>query len=171
MVSAKPKLDMPKNAAEGKKFAVVVSRYHQDLTEQLLSGALDTLKRHGAAPEDISTIWVPGAFEIPIAARAVSQSMNVDAIICLGIILKGETSHNEYIAREVARGVASIHPTSGIPATFGVLTPHTLEQAKARSGGAMGNKGIEAAEAAVAMVSLLAEIKSGTKKQNKNVGF
>ena len=106
-----------------------------------------------------------------LAARAVSQHHEVDAIICLGVILKGETPHNDYIAREVARGISQIHAATGIPATFGVLTPNTMEQAKARAGGTMGNKGIEAAEAALAMIHLLNEIKQGTKKQNKSVGF
>jgi 6,7-dimethyl-8-ribityllumazine synthase len=171
MVSSKSKSPLNPNAAAGKRFAIVVSRYHEELTEKLLSGALDTLKNFGARPEDILTTWVPGAFEIPMAARAISQNQEVDGIICLGVILKGETTHNEYIAREVARGIALIHQASGIPATFGVLTPDTLEQAQARSGGSVGNKGAEAAEAAVAMVQLLAEIKTGPKKQNKNVGF
>jgi 6,7-dimethyl-8-ribityllumazine synthase len=114
---------------------------------------------------------VPGAFEIPSAARQVVHHQNVDAIICLGIILKGETTHNEYIAHEVARGIAQIHAATGIPAIFGVLTPDTLEQAKARAGGSKENKGVEAAEAAIAMIELLNEIKQGTKKTNKSVGF
>jgi len=171
MAASTSKLDLPKDAAAGKRFAVVVSRYHEELTQALLAGACEKLKSLGAKDDDIATYWVPGAFEIPMAAWAVSQSHSVSAIICLGVILKGETPHNEYIAREVAAGIARIHVATGIPATFGVLTPDTAEQAKARAGGAKGNKGTEAAEAAVAMVQLLDEIKKGPKRQNKSVGF
>ncbi len=171
MVSAKSKSSLPKNAAEGKRFALVVSRYHEEITEELQDGAMKALLALGAKAEAITTYWAPGAFEIPMAARAVSLHHDVDAIICLGVILKGETPHNEYLAHEVARGISQIHAATGIPATFGILTPDTLEQAKARSGGNKGNKGAEAAEAAVAMIHLLNEIKEGSKKQNKSVGF
>jgi 6,7-dimethyl-8-ribityllumazine synthase len=171
MVLSKSKHHLPKDAATGKHFAVVVSRYHEELTQELLDGALQSLKSLGAKDDDIETFWVPGAFEIPIAARAISQQRDVDAILCLGVILKGETSHNAYIAHEVARGVAQIHALTGIPAIFGVLTPDTVEQAKARVGGAKGNKGAEAAEAAVGMIQLLADIKKGPKKETKSVGF
>jgi 6,7-dimethyl-8-ribityllumazine synthase len=171
MVSSKSKSSLPKNAAEGKRFAIVVSRYHEELSQLLHAGALEALKALGAKEDDISTFWVPGSFEIPAAARAISQHRDVDAIVCLGVILKGETPHNEYIAREVARGIAQIHAATGIPVTFGVLTPDTLDQAKARSGGIKGNKGAESAEAAVAMIHLLNEIKQGAKKQSKSVGF
>src|SRR5688572_16230519 len=171
MATPKQKSSLPKNAAEGKRFAIVVSKYHQELTDELLDGATSALKGLGATPEHITTYWSPGAFEIPMAARAVSQHCTVDAIICLGVILKGETPHNEYLAYEVARGVSQIHAATGIPTTFGVLTPNTLDQAKARSGGDKGNKGAEAAEAAVSMILLLNEIKEGNKKKNKSVGF
>jgi 6,7-dimethyl-8-ribityllumazine synthase len=170
MAASDNKPDLPKDAASGKRFAIVVSRYHEALTEVLRTGALSALKELGARDEDIETFWVPGAFEIPAAARAVSQHREVDAILCLGVILKGETTHNKYIAREVARGVAQIHAATGIPASFGVLTPDTLDQAKARAGGSRGNKGAEAAQAAVAMIHLLEEIKRGPKKA-KSVGF
>jgi len=165
------KLKLAKDAAHGTRFAIIASLYHEELTKDLLEGALDTLKALGARADDILIYWVPGAFEIPAAAREVCQHQDVKAIICLGVILKGETPHNEYIAREVARGVAQIHAGSGVPATFGVLTADTLEQAKARAGGSKGNKGVEAAEAAVAMIQLINEIKQGPKKQNKSVGF
>ena len=171
MVASKSKSNLPKDAAAGKRLAIVVSRYHEELAQELLSGAQDTLKSLGAKAEDVSVFWVPGAFEIPSAARAVSQHREVDAIICLGLIIKGETPHHEHLAREVARGVAQIHASTGIPTTFGILTPNTLDQAKARSGGSQGNKGAEAAAAAVAMIQLLAEIKQGPKKQIKSVGF
>ena len=170
MVLAKSISPLPKDAAAGKRFAIVVSRYHEELTQVLWKGAFETLTALGAREPDIVTLWVPGAFEIPSAARAVVLHQNVNAVICLGIILKGETSHNEVLAHEVARGIAQIHAATGVPATFGVLTPDTLEQAKARCGGACGNKGTESAEAAVAMVHLLDEIKQGPK-QPKSVGF
>lgn len=171
MALSKNKTSLPKNSAEGKRFAIVVSRYHEELTKELLSAAEDALKSLGAKSEAITVFWTPGAFEIPMAARAISEHHNVDAIICLGVILKGETPHNAYIAREVARGISQIHAATGVPTTFGVLTPDTLDQAKARSGGAKGNKGAEAAEAAVAMIHLLSEIREGTKKKNHSVGF
>ncbi len=171
MVSTKSKTPLSKDAAKGKRFALVVSRYHEELTRELQEGAVRSLAALGASADDIVTYWTPGAFEIPTAARAVSQHQSVDAIICLGVILKGETPHNEILAREVARGISQIHAATGIPVTFGVLTPNTLEQAKARCGGDKGNKGAEAAEAAVAMVQLLAEIKEGAKKQGHSVGF
>jgi 6,7-dimethyl-8-ribityllumazine synthase len=171
MVTSRPKATLAKDAAMGNRFAIVVSRYHEEVTQELLAGALDTLKNHGAKAEGISIYWVPGAFEIPMAARAVCAHEGVDAVICLGVILKGETSHHEHIAREVARGIAQIHASTGIPAIFGVLTPDTLEQAKARAGGNHGHKGIEAAEAAIAMVKVLDEIKRGLGKQIKSVGF
>lgn len=170
MVAYKSNSVLPKDAAAGKRFAIVVSRYHEELTQELLNGAQNALKALGAKDDDVSLFWVPGAFEIPAAARAVSQHREVDAIICLGVILKGETPHNAYIAREVARGIAQIHAATGIPAAFGVLTPDTLDQAKARAGGAKGNKGAEAAESAVAMIHVLDEIKKGPKKP-KSVGF
>lgn len=171
MTAAKAKTVLSKTAAQGKRFALVVSSYHIELTQALHDGALEALKGCGAKSDDVRSFWVPGAFEIPMAARAISAAHEVDAIICLGVILKGETPHNDYIAREVARGISQIHAATGIPATFGVLTPDTLDQAKARIGGAKGNKGVEAAEAAVAMIQLLAEIKEGARKQNKSVGF
>jgi len=170
MVSSKTKTPLPKDAAAGKRFAIVVSRYHEELTDELLAGAQNALKALGAKDDALSIFWVPGAFEIPSAARAVVQHRDVDAVVCLGVILKGETPHNAYIAHEVARGISQIHAATGIPATFGVLTPDTLEQAKARAGGPKGNKGAEAAEAAVAMIHLLNEIKQGPRKQ-KSVGF
>src|SRR4051812_37174059 len=113
MVTSKSKQTLPKDAAAGKHFAIVVSRYHEELTQKLLDGAVETLKSLGAKADQVQTFWVPGAFEIPAAAREVSQHLEVDAIICLGIILKGETSHNEYLAREVARGLSTIHPSTG----------------------------------------------------------
>lgn len=171
MVSTSYQSSLPKNAAQGKKFAIVVSQYHEEITKELLQGALDTLEAYGADPSQIATLWVPGSFEIPLAARAIAQQQSVDAIIGLGVIVKGETPHNEYIAKEVAHGIAQIGHQTGIPVIFGVLTPETLEQGKARAGGNKGHKGVEAAEAAIAMIQILEQIKKGATKPQKNVGF
>ena len=170
-ISMKQTLPLPKDAAQGKRFAIVASRYHEEITQELLAGALSALKSFGARPEDIYTVWVPGAFEIPLAARACTQHQSVDAVICLGVIIKGETSHNEYIARETAQGIAQLGYQTGIPIIFGVLTPDTVEQALARAGGKKGNKGIEAAEAAVSMIQALEQIKKDSPKPSKSVGF
>src|SRR5262245_60815190 len=159
MVASKTKSSLSKDAASGKRFTIIASRYHEEISQQLVESAQDTLESFGAKADDVTVYWVPGAFEIPAGARAAVHYREPDAVICLGVILKGETPHNEYIANEVARGVAQIHAITGIPATFGVLTPDTLEQAKARAGGSKGNKGAEAAEAAVAMVKLIEEMK------------
>src|SRR5262245_21683884 len=132
MVSAKQKSNLPKNAAQGKRFAIVASRYHEDLVKSLEEGAIETLTSLGAKAGDIQTYWVPGSFEIPFTAHLIAQQQQVDAILCLGIIIKGETRHDEYIAREVARGVSAVGHSSGLPVIFGVLTTETLEQAKAR---------------------------------------
>src|SRR3989442_20317 len=118
MVASKSKVSLPKDAAAGKRFAIIVSRYHEELAQELLVGAQEALKNFGAKADDVSVFWVPGAFEIPIGARAAVQYREIDAVVCLGVILKGETPHNAYIANEVARGVAHIHAATGIPATF-----------------------------------------------------
>src|SRR3954463_7607925 len=159
MVANKQKLNLPKNAAQGKRFAIVASRYHEEITEELVTGAAKTLESLGAKDADISTIWVPGSFEIPLAAHAVAQHQKVDAILCLGVIIKGETRHDQYIAQEVARGISGVAHASGLPVVFGVLTTETVEQAKARAGGTKGHKGVEAAETAVAMIQVLEQIK------------
>ncbi len=171
MVASKRTTDLPKNAAAGKKIAIVISRYHSDITDQLLKGAQNVLESYGAKKSDISVVWVPGSFEIPVTARAVLDHQEPDAVICLGVIIKGETTHNEYIAREVARGISQLALQTGKPVTFGVLTPNSEDQAKARSGGTKGHKGEEAAETAVEMIALLDSIKKGPAKSQKSVGF
>ena len=172
MVASKHKADLSKTSAQGKRFAIVASRYHEDIIKELLDGTVKTLESLGAKATDISTVWVPGSFEIPFAAHAVAQHQEVDAIICLGVIIKGETRHDRYIASEVARGISHVGVQSNIPVVFGVLTTETLEQAKARAGGSKGHKGIEAAETAVTMIQVLEEIKSGDKKKTLGgVGF
>jgi 6,7-dimethyl-8-ribityllumazine synthase len=172
MATTKQKSTQAKNAAQGKRFAIVASRYHEDLVKLLQEGAVESLTGLGAQAEDIETIWVPGAFEIPFAAHLVAQQQQrVDAILCLGVIIKGETRHDEYIAREVARGISSVGHAAGMPVIFGVLTTDTLEQAKARVGGSGGHKGIEAAETAVAMIHVVEQIKGSKKKIIGSVGF
>jgi 6,7-dimethyl-8-ribityllumazine synthase len=145
--------------ATGMRFGIVVSRFNDVVSTPLLEGAVEALERHGASADDMAIAWVPGAFEIPIAAREIAEHGGVDAVVCLGAVIRGETAHFDYVAGEAARGIASIHVTTGVPATFGVLTVDTLEQAMERAGGKHGNKGAEAAVAAVEMVSLLRELR------------
>jgi 6,7-dimethyl-8-ribityllumazine synthase len=171
MVASKSKSDLPKNAAQGKRFAIVASRYHPEITRELLEGATRTLEGLGAKSADIITVWVPGSFEIPQTAHVVAQYQKVDAIICLGVLIKGETTHDQVIAREVARGVSQVGHASGIPISFGVLTTETLEQAQARAGGAKGNKGAEAAETAVAMIKVFEDLKNVKKPSSGTIGF
>ena len=137
------------------RFGIVVGRFNDIVSQRLLEGAVDALVRHGAAQTDITVVWVPGAFEIPVAARELAERGGVDAVICLGAVIRGATSHFEHIAGAAAQGVAGVHAATGIPASFGVLTTETLEQALDRAGGKNGNKGADAALAAVEMVSLL----------------
>ena len=141
--------------ATGMRFGIVVARFNENISQRLLEGAVDALVRHGAREEDLEVAWVPGSFEIPIAARELAERSAVDAVVCLGAVIRGETAHFDYVAGEAARGVAAVHPASGIPASFGVLTTDTVEQALERAGGKYGNKGADAALAAVEMVSLL----------------
>ncbi len=140
--------------ASGKKFALVVSRFNSFITERLLQGGLQALRQCGAKAEEVSVVRVPGAFEIPAAARQLAETGNYDAIVCIGCLLRGDTLHYEVIANEVARGVGQSAQETGVPHAFGVLTCDTLEQAIDRAGLKAGNKGFEAALAAVEMASL-----------------
>lgn len=140
------------------RFAVVVSRYNDSITSKLLSGAVDTLVSHGAADDAIDVAWVPGAWEIPLVAREFARSGKYAAVLCLGAVIKGETTHDEHINRQVSLSLGRIALDAGIPVLFGVLTCNNLEQAIHRAGGNVGNKGVECAEAAVEMVSLLRKI-------------
>lgn len=145
--------------ASGMRFALVVSRFNSLVTEELVKGAMDTLTRHGANADDQLIVWAPGGWELPLAVRAVLASQkNLDGVIALGCVMKGATSHNEYIAAEVAKGLAQVGLETKLPITFGVLTPSSLEQALERSGLKMGNKGSEAANAAIEMVSLIRKL-------------
>jgi len=148
-----------KISAEGFRFAIVMSRFNDFITSKLVEGAMDALKRHGADEEQISLIKVPGAFEIPLIAKRLAESGQFDAIICLGAVIRGSTSHFEYVAAEVSKGIATVALESRIPVTFGVLTTENLEQAIERAGSKSGNKGWDAAVAAMEMVNLLQDIK------------
>ncbi|HEY8462806.1 MAG TPA: 6,7-dimethyl-8-ribityllumazine synthase [Bacillota bacterium] len=139
-------------------FAIVVSRFNHFITEHLLSGAEDTLQRHGIAPEQITAVWVPGAFEIPLIAKQLAKSGQYQAVICLGAVIRGATPHFDYVAAEVSKGVATVGLETGIPVIFGILTTDTIEQAIERAGSKAGNKGSEAALAALEMVDLLSQI-------------
>ena len=145
--------------AQGKKFAIVVSRFNSFVVESLLEGAIDALKRHGAvADEDITVIRVPGAYEIPVAVKKVAQKESFDAIIALGAVIRGGTPHFDYVAGECNKGLAQVSLDFGIPVAFGVLTVDTIEQAIERSGTKAGNKGGEAALGALEMVNVLSEL-------------
>lgn len=142
------------------KFGLVVSRFNEMLSQKLLSGALDALKRHEARDENITVSWVPGAFEIPFAAKKMAESQKYDAVICLGVIIRGSTPHFEYISSEVAKGVAKVGLDSGVPTIFGVITSDTIEQAIERAGTKAGNKGWDAALGAIEMADLTRSLQS-----------
>lgn len=142
-------------AAGDAKYAIVVSRFNEFITSKLLGGAVDCLERHGAADENITIAWVPGAIEITLAAKKLAESGNYDAVICLGAVIRGQTSHFDYVCQQISRGVSQVNFDSGIPAIFGVLTTDTIEQAVERAGTKHGNSGANAALSAIEMVDLL----------------
>lgn len=144
--------------AQGMKVGIIAGRFNEFIGSKLLSGAVDTLKRHGVEDDDISVAWVPGAFEIPLAAKKMAQSGKYDAVICLGAVIRGATAHFEYVSAEVSKGIAAVGLETGVPVAFGVLTVDTIEQAIERAGTKAGNKGSEAAEAMIEMVNLFKEI-------------
>ena len=146
-------------AAEGFRFALIVSRFNDFMSARLMEGAMDALIRHGAVDENITVVKVPGAFEIPVAAKKCALSGAYDAVVCLGAVVRGATPHFDYVAAEVSKGVAAVALESGIAVTFGVLTTDTLEQAIERSGSKAGNKGFEAAVAGVEMANLLKQLR------------
>jgi 6,7-dimethyl-8-ribityllumazine synthase len=149
-----PKVHEAKLIAEGKKFALIVSRFNDFITEQLLSGAQDALIRSGASEDDIEIVKVPGCFEIPLLAKKMAQANRFDAIICLGAVIRGSTPHFDYVSAEVSKGVAQVGLEAEIPVIFGVITTDTIEQAIERAGTKAGNKGWSAAIAAVEMANL-----------------
>lgn len=143
--------------ASGKKFGIVVSRFNDFITARLLEGALDGLRRHGVAEVDVEIAWVPGAFEIPLLAKKMAESGKYDAVICLGAVIRGSTSHYDYVCNEAAKGIAQVSMESGIPVMFGVVTTDTITQAIERAGTKAGNKGYDAALGAIEMVNICAK--------------
>lgn len=139
-------------------FAVVAARFNSLVTERLLHGCLDTLKRHGATPDAITSIWVPGSFELPVVAQKLAASGKFAAVIALGAVIQGETDHHDYINHSVAQGLTRIAQETGVPVLFGVLTCRNMEQALDRAGGKAGNKGAEAALAAIETVNVLRQL-------------
>ncbi len=138
----------------GLKIGIIVSRFNEFITSKLLSGALDALDRHGVSNEDMDVAWVPGAFEIPMAAQKMAASGKYDAVICLGAVIRGSTPHFDYVAAEASKGIANVGLKTGLPVIFGVITTDTIEQAIERAGTRIGNKGVEASEAAIEMANL-----------------
>ena len=147
-----------KLVAKGIRVGIVAARFNEFITSKLLSGAMDGLVRHDVQEEDIHVAWVPGAFEIPLAAAKVAESGKYDAVICLGAVIRGSTSHYDYVCNEVSKGIAAVGLDSGIPVLFGVLTTENIEQAIERAGTKAGNKGYDCALSAIEMVNLIREI-------------
>ena len=148
-----------KVVADHVKIAIVASRFNEFIVKRLFDGAVDGLVRHGVSDDDITAAWVPGAFEIPLAAEKMAQSGRYDAVICVGAVIRGSTSHYEYVCAEVAKGIAHVALESKIPVIFGVLTTENIEQAIQRAGSKSGNKGYDAALSAIEMVNLIRQIK------------
>ncbi|MFQ5988348.1 MAG: 6,7-dimethyl-8-ribityllumazine synthase [Candidatus Methylomirabilales bacterium] len=145
-------------SAQGFSFGIVVSRFNEFITTKLLDGALDALIRHGADPDKIDVVKVPGTFEIPVTAERLASSRRYDAVICLGAVIRGATSHFDYVAGEAAKGIAATALKTGVPTIFGVITAETIEQAIERAGTKLGNRGFEAALAAIEMAQLFAQL-------------
>lgn len=144
--------------AKGLKFGIVVGRFNEFIGSKLLNGAIDGLLRHGAQEADIEVAWVPGAFEIPIVAQSMAKSGRYDAVICLGAVIRGSTSHYDYVANEMSKGIAKVGLDAKMPVVFGVLTTDTIEQAIERAGTKAGNKGYDAAATAIELANLLRQI-------------
>ena len=148
-----------KLTAVGLKFGIVVARFNEFITSKLLEGCLDCLHRHEASDDNIEIAWVPGSFEIPVVTLHLAQAERYDAIICLGAVIRGATPHFDYVAAEVSKGIANVSLKTGLPVIFGVLTTDTIEQAIERAGTKAGNKGWDAALAAMEMANLFKELK------------
>lgn len=142
----------------GKRFAIVGSRFNEFITSKLIAGAKDALIRHDVKDEDITTIWVPGAFEIPLIAKKAAKSGKFDAVICVGAVIRGATSHYDYVCNEVSKGIAHISLETEVPVMFGILTTENIEQAIERAGTKAGNKGFDCAMGAIEMINLLEEL-------------
>lgn len=150
-------------SAAGLRFAIVVSRFNSFITERLLAGCLDALRRSGANMAEVELVYVPGSWEMPVTARALARLQRFDAIICLGAVIRGDTPHFDYVAGQAASGLAHVAAETGIPVAFGVLTTNTVEQAVDRAGAKSGNKGFDAAMTAIEMANLLRKINGGLK--------
>lgn len=149
-----------KLVAQNMKVALVAARFNEFITSKLIGGAMDGLTRHGVQEEDISLAWIPGAFEIPLIASKMAASGKYDAVICLGAVIRGSTSHYDYVCAEVSKGIAQVSLQSQVPVLFGVLTTDTIEQAIERAGTKAGNKGYDCALSAVEMVNLIREVEA-----------
>ncbi|MDH3495070.1 MAG: 6,7-dimethyl-8-ribityllumazine synthase [Acidobacteriota bacterium] len=158
-----PKVIKGKLDARGFKFAIIESSWNDFLTSRLTMGALETLEKHGAKAKDIEIFKVPGSFELPLTAKKVAETGGVDAIICLGVVIRGETPHFDYVAGEAASGISRVGLETGVPVLFGVITADTVEQALNRAGVKAGNKGAEAAASAIEIVNLFKAIGGGKK--------
>ena len=145
-------------ATEGMKVAIVASRFNEIIVNKLLGGAVDGHVRHGVDENNITAVWVPGAFEIPIAADKLAKSGKYDAVICVGAVIRGDTTHYDYVCNEVSKGVAHVSLNTGVPVLFGVITTENIEQAIARAGSKAGNKGYDCALSAIEMVNLLKQL-------------
>ena len=145
-------------APEGMKVGIVASRFNEIIVNKLLGGAVDGLVRHGVEDSNITAAWVPGAFEIPVTAQKMAQSGKYDAVICVGAVIRGDTTHYDYVCNELSKGIASVSLQNGIPVMFGVLTTENIEQAIERAGSKAGNKGYECAVGAIEMVNLIREM-------------
>lgn len=147
-----------KLTGSGIRVGIVCSRFNEFITSRLLGGALDGLRRRGVDEDDVAVAWVPGAFEIPVVAKRMAKSGRYDAVICLGAVIRGSTSHYDYVCSEVSKGIAAVELETGLPVMFGVLTTENIEQAIERAGSKAGNKGGECAEGAIEMVNLMREL-------------
>ena len=155
-----PRVFEGKLSAQGMRFAVVAARFNSFITERLLAGALDVIHRHGGDPDGVDVAWVPGGFELPLAVKAVAETGRYDAVIALGCVIRGATPHFDYVASEVSKGLAHVGLDAGLPVAFGVLTTDSIEQAIERAGTKAGNKGADAALAAIEMVDLLRAVRA-----------
>lgn len=153
--------------ATGRRFAIIASRYSRSVTDHLLQGALDCLRQHGVAEEAVETVWVPGSFEIPLAALAAARSGRFDAVIGLGCVIRGETPHFEHISREVSRGLFQVGYDTGVPTIFGVITADAAEQAISRAGLKGGGRGYDAAQVAMEMIGVLSHLSALPKAKRR----
>ena len=154
----------PQLAGRGRRVAIVASRFHEAITRALVEGARAALRDHGVRAGDVRVVWVPGAFELPQAAARLAAHGDVDALVCVGCVVRGETPHFDYVAGEAAHGISTVGQLSGVPTTFGLITANTLAQAEARAGGTVGNRGAEAALAALEMMALFAGLDGGRRR-------